>query len=1634
MKKITLFLFILSICIIYGTPLQVTSSNSDLTISGSYELTNLKKRIVQENEFIQIESSDFAVTGKLGEAELPAFSQLVSLPNNGNYILKDFKYDYEEISLNKKIVPFGWEDNISINQDYYVKNEWFPQELVIISKPNIMRGIRFSQIAISMVQYNPARNKIRILKDIDANFSFDHSITENSLTLDRNNSSKSFSQIAEKNIFGYQKKRSEEDGSYLFICSEGYDSNLQPLLRHKEKLGFRTKVATLSETGSSNNEIKSYLQNAYDNWEYPPEYVILIGDVSGNIIVPTFYVEGGYLPWAATDHTYTLLEGDDYFPDIMIGRISVQITMQLVTIVNKIINYESNPFQGDWITKALAISFKENNSYNMDSPRETKIAVREKLLNFTYTVVDTFFHPYQTGQSQLENVINTGYTFINFRGSGNPDHWSSHSGYNFFEIDNINNLNNGYMLPFITSMTCCTGDFGDYEFPSGFGETWLIAGSPSTPKGAIGLIGPSEWDTEAPWNNANDIGIYQGITQENLFKGGEMLLRGKMALYNNYPNCHDWGDPSNSDQFYFFVYNLLGDPGLAVWTDTPQEISLNIDNQMIVGENFIEIEIDCEDLDKSGFKIAVTNLESLIATGITDENGKVNIPVDLPAGNYEVTASKYGFIPITDSLNVAASDILCLSEYSFSDDLISGKTINLETTISNNGNNNAENIEIELISNNQYLQVNSEILSVNQISSQSTYQANFQFQLGDDWNNDLILELFLNITSNYGESNFIILVEINSPELIVSEFIVDNSTNCLIPNTTQNINIEFLNCSDISTDEFSVNLISLNEKTDIILSESNYDNILGNSTGINSSSFQISVANVISGELAKFNMQISKNETILQEIIFTIPIGVIDEFSPTFCEYGYYAIESRDVGNFDAPEYNWIEIDPQYDGIGDSLKVDYSQIDGYIGIIDLPFDFQYFVGNYDRISVCSNGYITMGESSLIFFRNRNIPSGVGTPAMIAPFWDNLENGSIYTLYDSENHCFIIEWSEFRNVYDPASIETFQVILYDPEFHQTPTNDGKILFQYKDIHNVDQDDQYATVGIENKFQNDGILITFANIYPATTQPLQSETAILFTIKENFNFPLLSVESNSIDITLPMNSSTTKNLMLQNICSGDIDLSYTIEFSHFRKGKEADKSIGRNIENDQIWLSTSQYVTTVPINIMFYFIHSSPDEEPVEGIKLDFPEGFVINEAIDIGSLGWNGETGDGVEVSWGFGNGESIAPATPQSFRVSVTIDENCIQPADIAWFIQGDGSGEEPHSISGIETIVPSDESFIWVSYPEENQVMIYGLQDSVKWNSYGDMDEVNILLETDNTADWQPLASNVENSGFYEFTVPGPLSENCRIKICSLDEEVFDISPFFRITALNIIYPVGNTIMTYATQDSLKWIDTGGLEVVDIYFSRDNGKNWEMIAEDYENTGFYSFEVTGPPSSRCRFKISSSDDLIYNVSPNSFEITDSPVDWLSFDSYSGIIESNEIEEISLTVNTNDLPIGNYSAFIKISTDFGQVITIPINLNTVDEYYNNSRINNNYPNPFNVSTKISFSLPKNTTKAQINIYNIKGQRIKTLEFSPTAFEISYEVTWDGKDENNKKVGSGIYFYNLKVGSKDIGTKKCLLVK
>jgi len=117
---------------------------------------------------------------------------------------------------------------------------------------------------------------------------------------------------------------------------------------------------------------------------------------------------------------------------------------------------------------------------------------------------------------------------------------------------------------------------------------------------------------------------------------------------------------------------------------------------------------------------------------------------------------------------------------------------------------------------------------------------------------------------------------------------------------------------------------------------------------------------------------------------------------------------------------------------------------------------------------------------------------------------------------------------------------------------------------------------------------------------------------------------------------------------------------------------------------------------------------------------------------------------------------------------------------------------------------------------------------------------------------------------------------------------------------------------------------------------------------------------------------------------------------------------------------------GGTSMYAAIKIDFSTASTDD---NTVTPSV--ARLSQNYPNPFNPSTTVAYNLNE-AGEVSIEIYNIKGQKVCTLvdDYKDVG---RHTIQWNGRDDKNQSVSSGVYFYKMKSGVYT-DTKKMILLK
>ena len=160
----------------------------------------------------------------------------------------------------------------------------------------------------------------------------------------------------------------------------------------------------------------------------------------------------------------------------------------------------------------------------------------------------------------------------------------------------------------------------------------------------------------------------------------------------------------------------------------------------------------------------------------------------------------------------------------------------------------------------------------------------------------------------------------------------------------------------------------------------------------------------------------------------------------------------------------------------------------------------------------------------------------------------------------------------------------------------------------------------------------------------------------------------------------------------------------------------------------------------------------------------------------------------------------------------------------------------------------------------------------------------------------------------------------------------------------------------------------------------------------------------------------------VYSYNAETYEIVHSPQKPFSSGGSSiatnsemiAIVDAGNWVENSIVrlYDLNEEFISEYEVGIgAVNIAFSSENNIPENMNI--KIYN-------FPNPFKCETTFSFNLRQTSLFVELNIYNIKGQRVKSFQNFPISQSANQQIVWNGKDDSEKQVTSGIYFYQLKM--------------
>lgn len=241
--------------------------------------------------------------------------------------------------------------------------------------------------------------------------------------------------------------------------------------------------------------------------------------------------------------------------------------------------------------------------------------------------------------------------------------------------------------------------------------------------------------------------------------------------------------------------------------------------------------------------------------------------------------------------------------------------------------------------------------------------------------------------------------------------------------------------------------------------------------------------------------------------------------------------------------------------------------------------------------------------------------------------------------------------------------------------------------------------------------------------------------------------------------------------------------------------------------------------------------------------------------------------------------------------------------------------------------------------------------------------------------------------------------------------------------------YPIASTAGDFDVDGDIDLVVANNYDNTFIFFENDN------------KTGFFppiTYNTGGAPICIESVDFDNDGDLDLAVmNENDFDIQVFYNDGSGVFSLEGCyMTTYETENMTIADYNNDgyadIAFNDYNngriGFIFNNIGIATEVVDPVDIGLIPSGF---VLEQNYPNPFNPTTTIEFSLPE---KADVNlsIYNILGQKVKEFDLGLKPVG-SYKLEWNGKDDENNTVASGIYLYRLAT-DKFVATKKMVLLK
>jgi hypothetical protein len=742
--------------------------------------------------FTRLSLPGYGQTSVVGEALLPTIREFVELPHGATAEVRALDVDRATVPLSAlgvghpllpvqppvEKVPGALERaEFVLSQAYYAHDALHPEAFARVGESGVLRGRDFVQLEVNPIRYNPARNEIEFVTSAVIAVDFAGGDAAETRRLVDRYSNAYVGKLAADLFINHQAFESRYDIplpiGYLIITHDNFYDEILPLAAWKHAKGHQTTVTRTSEIpgGSTKENIKAYIQDAYDTWPVPPTFVLLVGDT-------------GYIPYwvgtqsssPTTDLYYVTMDGSgDWDPDIWIGRFSCTTDAQVINLVEKTVDYE----RADWVNgtrfipKAVFMASEDNWPV---SEGTHNYVISTYLEPEGYWCQKLYSHTYDATTAQVSAAFNEGRSLGIYSGHGSINSWGDGPP---FSASNVNALTNLDMYPLVHSYSCLTGQFSS----ACFGETWTNAVN----KGAVVFWGSSVtsyWDED----DILEKRAFKAFIEEDYDTACGISHRALYWLYQHYGG-------GGSTRRYFEMYNILGDPGLDIWTHEPSTLTVSYPGQIPIGTTSLDVTVtDGGSPVESALVCVVKEDDGVYEAYYTNASGIASVamsPAPAAPGALALTVTKHDYYPHEGEVLVSSANAAyCVFESQVIDDDSSGgssgngdgvadagETIELLVTLENVGNEVAYGVSATLSTADSYVTVTDGYEEYGDIPISGTAQCQEDYDFDISWDCPDGHTVLFEVAATDDDTTWIsqTSVVVSAPVLVVDDYVVDDS-------------------------------------------------------------------------------------------------------------------------------------------------------------------------------------------------------------------------------------------------------------------------------------------------------------------------------------------------------------------------------------------------------------------------------------------------------------------------------------------------------------------------------------------------------------------------------------------------------------------------------------------------------------------------------------------------------------------------------------------------------------------------------------------------------------------------------------------------------------------------------------------